>query len=125
MKLLQTIQRARAETKRSKVLVLTNADTSPWDKLGLDTNVVTIPSMSLPILCKTIAESNERIAAIIIETIPMRDLLHKRFMKRARELASAEGSLLIWNEQHSKNYFSYTDLQSFYEIKPDLSCEGL
>src|SRR5262249_20565838 len=64
--------------------------------------VITVPTpytrASLTSLCRAMAESSERIAALVIELEPSDDAIYGRMIRKARELASAEGAVLIWCE---------------------------
>jgi glutamate-1-semialdehyde aminotransferase len=100
----EALRFARQFTGRSKVLMLENFN-------------------SMGSLCLSIAASDERIAAIVVRPKLEVDLIHKRFIKRARALASAEGALMIWDES-SIAAQSAERLQEFYEVRPDLICPG-
>ena len=98
----ETLKYARELTGRSKVLVLEKCS-------------------SMGSLCQAVAASDERIAAIVVQPKPEADLVHKRFIKRARALASAEGALMIWDESFIEAQ-SAGHLRAFYEVRPDLIC---
>lgn len=107
--LVKAIQLARDFTGRSKVLWLANGKAAPF-------SVVLLPAMKPAVLCHAIGESSERIAAIILDPIRADEFRLKRFLKRVRELASAEGAVLIWNQGSAD--FDPND----FELQPDLTC---
>jgi len=88
--------------------------------------VITVPApytrASLSQLVWTMAESDERIAALVIELEPSDDVIYGRLMHKARELASAEGALLIWCERVRGRDGFRGGLQSVYRITADLTC---
>lgn len=91
----EAVRLARVRTGRSKVLVITD----PNGLESLDQDVERVPYGQTAALCATIAEcTNERVAAIVVE--PTLDVFprHRWFLKKVRELASAEGALLICDE---------------------------
>ena len=89
--------------------------------------VISIPGpytrATLTLLTKMMAESPERIAALVIELDAGGDsVVYGRFVRKARELASAEGALLIWCETAADPDTFRGGLQTIYRIKADLSC---
>src|SRR5262249_49152021 len=64
--------------------------------------IITVPTpfarASLTLLCRAMAEAGERIAALVVELEPSNDAIYGRLIRKARELASAEGAVLIWCE---------------------------
>ena len=66
-------------------------------------------------LCNLIATSESRIGAVVVAP-KGEDLIYKRFLKRVRQLTSAEGAALIWEGNEA--------LQQFYEIKADYLVQG-
>jgi glutamate-1-semialdehyde aminotransferase len=78
---------------------------------------------ALALLSKTMAEAPERIAALVIELdAGGNTVVYGRFVRKARELASAEGALLIWCETAADPDAFRGGLQKTYRIKADLSC---
>lgn len=95
---------ARAFTGRSAIIELS----PPYTREGLTA------------LVRTMAEACERIAAIVVEIGSDNDLVYGRFLKKARELASAEGAMLIWCETVVGRESG--GLQAVYGIHADLTC---
>jgi glutamate-1-semialdehyde aminotransferase len=89
-------------------------------------SVITVPTpytrASLQQLVWAMADSDERIAALVVELEPSDDAIYGRLMHKARELASAEGALLIWCEKARDRESFRGGLQSVYRIKADLTC---
>ena len=78
---------------------------------------------TLTLLSKTMAESAERIAALVIELDAGGDsIVYGRFVRKARELASAEGAVLIWCETVAEPETFRGGLQRVYRIRADLMC---
>src|SRR5262245_6989655 len=77
---------------------------------------------SLTALCRTMAEAMDRIAALVVEIEPGDDAIYGRMMHKARELASAEGALLIWCEKVPDRASYRGGLQAVYRIQADLTC---
>jgi glutamate-1-semialdehyde aminotransferase len=113
------IRLARAYSGRHKIFWIADSDALP---LGQDFDIATLPSRNIGLVCKAIGESEERIAAIIVAPQRAGDLVLKRFLKRVRELVSAEGALLIWDETLRDAGSIPEYLQASYEIRPDLTC---
>lgn len=109
---IRAILQACQYTGRSKVIVIENVNYANQYEFGQEIQVETVPVLKIALLCKVIAESNERIAAIIVSPLRHDDLIHKRFIRRVRELASAEGALFVWDGGKSR--------LEFYEVRPDL-----
>jgi glutamate-1-semialdehyde aminotransferase len=88
--------------------------------------VITVPApytrASLTLLCREMAEAPDRIAALVVEIEPGNDAIYGRMMHKARELASAEGALLIWCERVRDRANFRGGLQAVYRIKADLTC---
>ena len=109
-------------SSRSKVIVIQNLHAIGSADLGPGISVETIPALKLALLCRVIAESEVRIAAIFVTPMTGVDLVHKRFVRRVRELASAEGALLVWDETILEHEDSPESRLQFYGIKPDIVC---
>lgn len=86
------LERARDLTDRKAILWLAN-DTA---RVCANSMLHPIPTLKTAALCRAIAESPERIAAIVLESPRENPLIVNRFLKRVRELASAEGAMMIW-----------------------------
>jgi glutamate-1-semialdehyde aminotransferase len=90
------------------------------------TTVIVVPGpynrATLPWLCKEMAESSERIAAIVVDLDGGDEVIYGRLLKKARELASAEGALLIWCETVADRSAFQGGRQAVYRIKADLTC---
>jgi glutamate-1-semialdehyde aminotransferase len=88
--------------------------------------VIAVPApytrASLSQLVWAMAESYERIAALVVEIEPSDDAIYGRMMHKARELASAEGAMLIWCEKVPDRANFRGGLQAVYRIKADLTC---
>jgi hypothetical protein len=88
--LSEAIECAREYTRRTNVIVLSDSEPTLFQE-----RVCCLPIGSRSLLCKAIAESDNRIAAIVIEHSKANILPSKNFLRTVRELASAEGALLI------------------------------
>jgi glutamate-1-semialdehyde aminotransferase len=97
---------ARALTGRSTVIVVP----SPYTRANLT------------LLCKIMAEASDRIAALVVELDRGGDTIYGRFLKKARELASAEGAALIWCETIADPEVFHGGLQAVYRVRADLTC---
>lgn len=82
-------------------------------------NVLTLSSSTgdcISELCLAIAIASERIAAIIIN----QHEVYPYYARKVRELASAEGALMIWDiSQHA---LELTDIKISKKNQPDLLC---
>ena len=90
------------------------------------TTVITVPTpytrATLTWLVRTMAEASERIAALVVEMAPGDDVIYGRLIRKARELASAEGALLIWCETIPDLASFRGGMQAVYRLKADLAC---
>lgn len=98
-------QLAIKHTQHKKIIVLVDKQTADCAILRLiDINVEYIVADDVALLCETIAKSEERIAAIIISCKNSTPY----YYKKVRELCSAEGALMIWENisisSHHKNF---------------------
>lgn len=88
--------------------------------------VITVPRPYTPTnltwLCRIMAEASERIAALVVEIEAGDDVIYGRMMRKARELASAEGAALIWCETVVDPASFHGGMQAIYRIKADLTC---
>ena len=88
--------------------------------------VITVPTpytrASLTLLCRMMAEASERIAALVVELEPGDAAIYGRLIHKARELASAEGAVLIWCETVANANKLESGSQSIYRLKADLTC---
>ena len=88
--------------------------------------VIVVPTpytrASLTLLCRTMAEASDRIAALVVELEPGDDAIYGRLIHKARELASAEGAALIWCETVANANKLRGGSQSIYRLKADLTC---
>jgi glutamate-1-semialdehyde aminotransferase len=88
--------------------------------------VITVPTpytrASLTLLCHAMAEASERIAALVVELEPGDDAIYGRLIHKARELASAEGAVLVWCETVANTNKLQGGSQSIYRLRADLTC---
>jgi glutamate-1-semialdehyde aminotransferase len=112
----EALRLARARTGRRQVIAI--ADTQTPDLDWNFPHVTILPGGNIGLVCKEIGEAEERIAAVVVAPRRAEDLVLKRFLRRLRELVSAEGALLIWEETQG----SRETLQIAYGVKPDLTC---
>ena len=78
-------------------------------------------------LQKAFAEFKDQIAAIIIEPIPANNgllLQEKEFLQYLRELCTANGTLLIFDEVISGFRVGFEGAAGYYQIKPDILTYG-
>jgi glutamate-1-semialdehyde aminotransferase len=117
------LRAARAYTGRALVVALPSPELPRLrESLAGEADVEFCEGGGLAKLCRTLGEADDRIAAIVVEPAPGGGPIYKRFLKKARELASAEGAVLIWDETLTDTAAFPGGLQVFYKIKPDLSC---
>src|SRR5256885_17173704 len=91
---------ARRHTGRSKILALANPGSARFpDSLAGQPGVELIESGRPAIFCQALAESVERIAAVLLEPMREQDLVHRRFARRVRGPTSAEGGPPILGEE--------------------------
>lgn len=118
-----TLRAARAFTGRSLVIALPSPDLPHLrEALAGEPDVEFCEGGGLAKFCRTMGESPERIAAIMVEPAPGGGPIYKRFLQKVRELTSAEGAVLIWDETMTDPGAFPGGLRSLYKIKPDLSC---
>jgi len=88
--------------------------------------VITVPApytrASLTLLCRAMAEASDRIAALVVDLEPGDAAIYGRLIHKARELASAEGAVLIWCETVANANKLHGGSQSIYRLKADLTC---
>ncbi len=145
---LSAIRLARGFTGRAKVIRLDGGDCGHGDyplvrdpsggaTLGLPDSSVTfganhdtliVPWGNLAPLCGVLALHAGRIAALLVEPFLSRVGVvppPPGYLKEIRELASAEGALLIFDELATGFRATSGSLQARYGIRPDLTCIGL
>ncbi|WP_394838760.1 hypothetical protein LVJ94_17865 [Pendulispora rubella] len=77
---------------------------------------------SAALLCRAIAESGERIGAIAVQPEPS-VRAQRRYLRRVRDLASAEGALMLCDESSSSaEALTAGYVHAMYGITPDLVC---
>lgn len=112
------INLARSFTKRNKIIVITNSQLFNQKSADNDDNVEFIVADDSSQLCLTIASSAERIAAIVVK-------YHQAspyYFKKVRELASAEGAVMIWDNLDNATIDIKTTLKISKKSLPDLIC---
>ena len=72
-------------------------------------------------LCRQIAESRERFAALYVR-VEGRDPLARRLYKRVRDLCSAEGALMIWDDTAAASPEEAQSWREYYAVQADLHC---
>jgi glutamate-1-semialdehyde 2,1-aminomutase len=78
-------------------------------------------------LAKAFADFKDQIAAVIIEPIPANNgllLQHTEFLQYLREICTANGTLLIFDEVISGFRVGFTGAAGLYQIKPDIITYG-
>lgn len=117
------LELSKKRTGRSRILVL--EPTSPSALMTAlashgDSNVISGGDASL--LCRAIAESAERIGAVAVQP-EFGDPRQRRFLRRVRDLASAEGALMICDESVIGSRILTTGcMHVFYGVTPDVVC---
>ena len=121
---VQAILTARARTGRSKVIALVNPGSDTFRRAFATTpNVEFVEFGKRDLFCRAIAESEERIAAVIAEPKLEIDLVHRRFLRRAKDLSSAEGAVLVWDETEALGTGEFSgEVLNSYALNPDLIC---
>jgi glutamate-1-semialdehyde aminotransferase len=121
---VQAISTARARTGRSKVIALVNPGSETFLRTLRGTeNVEYVEFGKRDLFCRAIAESDERIAAVLAEPKLEIDLVHRRFLRRAKDLASAEGAVLVWDETEAFGAREFDGaVLGAYGVNPDLIC---
>lgn len=85
---------AQQHTQREKLLILSdNNYFNPYEDINNEAVVEIIQAGDTATLCKAIANSSERIAAIIVKHTQASPY----YYKKVRELSSAEGAVMIWD----------------------------
>ncbi|MBI4635670.1 MAG: glutamate-1-semialdehyde 2,1-aminomutase [Candidatus Rokubacteria bacterium] len=88
---------------------------------------VTVPFNDLPAVAAVFRERGDRVAAVIVEPIagnmgvvpPL-----PGFLEGLRELTTAHGALLIFDEVITGFRVAYGGAQALYGVRPDLTCLG-
>lgn len=113
---MTALQLARNHTKRTKILRLAEISSEANMSQAEDSDV--IPAGNAAQICVAIATSAERLAALVVEY----DQAAPFYYKKVRELASAEGAVMIWDALASK--LGQTDTRSNLSknSQPDLIC---
>lgn len=78
-------------------------------------------------LVKAFEDFKDQIAAVIIEPVPANNgllLQHKEFLQYLRDICTANGTLLIFDEVISGFRVSFTGAAGYYQIKPDIITYG-
>ena len=110
---IQAITFARNYAKRNKTILLSDPNNFEY-LIPSDNHLEVLPADNTDTLCKTIAISEERIAAIIIN-------FHKtshHYYKKLREIASAENAILIWDVLK----YSIANIHIPTHSAPDILC---
>ncbi len=90
--LMTAIQLAKKYTQRCKILILADPlNLTPYAGIINDEYLAVIPAGNAAVLCAAIANSAERIAAVIIKY----EQASPYYYKKVRELTSAEGAVMI------------------------------
>ncbi len=145
---MSAIRLARAATKRSLVLKFDgcyhgHADSflvkagSGLATLGIASSpgvpeeliklTMSIPYNDLEALGTAFAEHGKEIACVILEPVVGNAgliLPEEGFLEKIRELCTTHGALLIFDEVMTGFRVAIGGAQSFYKIKPDLTCLG-
>lgn len=117
----RALSAARTATERTLAVVLVNEGQESLARAWAGRDGVRLePAGDLPRLCRLIGECEERIAAFVVSPAVDDDYRHKRQVKKLRELASAEGALLIWDEA-AERIPAPGSRSAFYAVRPDLS----
>jgi FkbM family methyltransferase len=115
----KAITLAKSHTKRNKVIVLVDPKKINTDKSSQEEkDILTIAADKSQRLCEAIALSKERIAAIVIrhhQAAPY-------YYKKVRELSSAEGALMIWDQIEFDNNVLQQNLRITKHCQPDIAC---
>ena len=95
------VQLARRQTNRSSVLFALSGTVADF--------------------CRALAACEERVAAVVVRPDES-DVKHKAFLREVRELTSAEGAWLIWNEPNAHVDGEDEIPREFHGIRPDVTC---
>ena len=90
-------------------------------------DTIIIPYNDIEAVAQAFEKHKGQIAAVLIEPVPGNMglvLPEKDFLKKLRDLTTAEGILLICDEVMSGFRQSFGGAQHFYDIKPDITCLG-
>jgi len=89
---------------------------------------LTAPFQDLDEVKRLFAENKGEIACIIVEPVPgntgVMDLYSNGFLQSLRDICTAEGALLIFDEVMSGFRVSSGGAQKLFNITPDLTCLG-
>jgi glutamate-1-semialdehyde 2,1-aminomutase len=145
---MSAIRLARGYTKRTKILkfegcyhghtdallvkagsgLVTFGETSSAgipDAFAKETVVIALNDKKA--LQKAFEEFKDEIAVVIIEPVPANNgllLQHKEFLQHLREICTANGTLLLFDEVISGFRLSFTGASGYYDIKPDIITYG-
>jgi glutamate-1-semialdehyde 2,1-aminomutase len=100
---------------------------SPGVTEGAARDTLTVPFNDVQALEHVVAERGEAIAAIIIEPVAANMGVvppQPGFLERLRELATASGSLLVFDEVITGFRIAFGGAQSVYGVTPDLTILG-
>ncbi len=113
----RVVQAAKKHTSREKILILEDPDVfSDLIENQQNQAIEIIPADDATLLCETIANSADRIAAIIIK-------YHQAstyYYKKVRELSSAEGAVMIWDNLSQTDIKAGTSFNMSKKSFPDL-----
>jgi glutamate-1-semialdehyde aminotransferase len=109
------IQLARTKTARRKVLILSDPAQSC---LAQGDDLAFIAAGNAGQLCAAIANSNERLAALVVRYAHASTF----YYKKVRELSSAEGAAMIWDALDIPLQQAETNITWAKNSQPDLMC---
>lgn len=119
---LNALQLAKEFTNRTKFIFITDNLSSKVEENFLPhENIETILAGDKAKLCETIAMSSERIAGIIVKA----HCASLHYYKKVRELTSAEGAVMIWDQLDSKMNANDSLVKITKTSQPDLICFNL
>lgn len=101
--------------------------TSPGVPADYARNTLTLAFNDLDALAETFAAEGPQIAGVILEPVPgnMGCVIPKKgFLEGLRELTTAHGALLIFDEVMTGFRLAYGGAQELFGINPDLTCLG-
>lgn len=117
----QIIELAKKITERSKMLFLINDEDESFTlKISKEIACDIIFSGSTTTLCEAIANSADRLAAIFLTHTNH----HPLYYKKSRELASAEGAMLVLDTSDKKNNQSKQISIPRYSYPDIIICNG-
>jgi glutamate-1-semialdehyde 2,1-aminomutase len=149
---MMAIKAARAHTGRSKLVVFEGSYHGSYDGAeagmppngsaleanpqawaysfgtpkGVLENVIVLPYNNLPALEETLDEEGARIAAVMIDPMPLRLGMieaDQAYIARLRAMTAALGIVLIFDEVVNLRV-TYGGAQALYNVKPDLTTMG-